>query len=54
MRKEYELAEAAATEAVTIAPNYADGYGVLALIKNALGGRLSGEQGTHLQPRQDR
>lgn len=37
MRKEYELAEAAATEAVTLAPNYADGYGLLALIKNALG-----------------
>ncbi len=37
MRKEYKLAEAAATEAITIAPNYADGYGLLALIKNALG-----------------
>jgi len=37
MRKEYKLAEAAATEAVTVAPNYADGYGLLALIKNALG-----------------
>jgi TolB-like protein/Tfp pilus assembly protein PilF len=37
LRKEYKLAEAAATEAVTVAPNYADGYGLLALIKNALG-----------------
>ncbi len=37
MRKEYKLAEAAASQAVTLAPNYADGYGLLALIKNALG-----------------
>lgn len=32
MRKEYEAAEKAAIQAVTIAPNYADGYGLLALI----------------------
>jgi adenylate cyclase len=37
MRKELKPAEAAATQAVTMAPNYADGYGLLALIKNALG-----------------
>lgn len=33
MRKEYDKAERAATRAITIAPNYADGYGLLALIK---------------------
>ena len=37
MRKEYEKADAAVTRALAIAPNYADGYGLLALIKNALG-----------------
>jgi adenylate cyclase len=37
MRKEYRSAEAATKKAVTLAPNYADGYGLLALIKNALG-----------------
>lgn len=37
MRKEFKLAEAAATQAIEMAPNYADGYGLLALIKNALG-----------------
>ncbi|NEX23502.1 tetratricopeptide repeat protein, partial [Thiorhodococcus mannitoliphagus] len=37
MRKEYPLAEAAATQSITLTPNYADGYGLLALIKNALG-----------------
>jgi len=33
MRKEYDRAERAVTHAITIAPNYADGYGLLALIK---------------------
>jgi len=33
MRKEYDKAEDAAERAVRIAPNYADGYGLLALIK---------------------
>ena len=37
MRKEYNNAEKAVTQAITIAPNYADGYGLLALIKNHLG-----------------
>jgi TolB-like protein/DNA-binding winged helix-turn-helix (wHTH) protein/Flp pilus assembly protein TadD len=37
MRKEYDKADAAVTRALAIAPNYADGYGLLALIKNALG-----------------
>jgi adenylate cyclase len=37
MRKEYELAEKAATQSINIAPNYADGYGLLALIKLYLG-----------------
>jgi len=36
-RKEYEKAEEAAEQAITIAPNYADGYGLLALISNNLG-----------------
>ena len=36
MRGEYEQADRAATRAVEIAPNFADGYGLLALIKNAL------------------
>jgi len=33
MRKEYDRAESAVTRAIAIAPNYADGYGLLALIK---------------------
>jgi tetratricopeptide (TPR) repeat protein len=37
MRKEYEKADAAVSSALSIAPNYADGYGLSALIKNALG-----------------
>lgn len=37
MRKEYEEARQAATNAITIAPNYADGYGLLSLIHNSLG-----------------
>ncbi len=36
MRQEYEAAESAVAQAVAIAPNFADGYGLLALIKNAL------------------
>ena len=36
MRGEYALAERAASQAIEIAPNFADGYGLLALIKNAL------------------
>jgi adenylate cyclase len=36
-RKEYERAERAAEQSVAIAPNYADGYGLLALISNNLG-----------------
>jgi adenylate cyclase len=37
MRKEYEAAEAAVQGALDISPSYADGYGLLALIKNSLG-----------------
>ncbi len=37
MRKEHDEAEKAASIAITIAPNYADGYGLLALIRNNLG-----------------
>lgn len=37
MRKEFDKAEKAATQAINIAPSYADGYGLLALISNNLG-----------------
>jgi len=37
MRKEYENAAEAVTEGIMIAPNYADGYGLLSLIYNNLG-----------------
>lgn len=37
MRKDYENAEKAVVKAISIAPNYADGYGLLALIDNNLG-----------------
>lgn len=37
MRKELEKAEAAAMQSIRAAPNYADGYGLLALINNNLG-----------------
>lgn len=37
MRKEFEKAEKATARAIRIAPNYADGYGLLALISNNLG-----------------
>ncbi|WP_455367013.1 winged helix-turn-helix domain-containing protein [Kaarinaea lacus] len=37
MAKEFEKAEQAASEAIRVAPNYADGYGLLALIHNSLG-----------------
>lgn len=37
MRKEYGDAEHAITRALKISPNYADGYGLLALINNHLG-----------------
>lgn len=37
MRREYENAEKAVTKAISIAPNYADGFALLALINNALG-----------------
>jgi adenylate cyclase len=36
-RKEHARAEKAAAESIRIAPNYADGYGLLALINNNLG-----------------
>jgi TolB-like protein/DNA-binding winged helix-turn-helix (wHTH) protein/Flp pilus assembly protein TadD len=36
-RREHKLAEQAATQAIRIAPNYADAYGLLALINNFLG-----------------
>jgi len=37
VRKEHENAERAVEKAINIAPNYADGYGLLALINNTLG-----------------
>ena len=37
MRKEFDQAEKAAAQAINVAPNYADGYGLLALINNNLG-----------------
>jgi TolB-like protein/DNA-binding winged helix-turn-helix (wHTH) protein/Tfp pilus assembly protein PilF len=37
MRKEFALAEKAVAQALEISPNFADGYGLLALIKNSLG-----------------
>ena len=36
-RNEYENARRAAAESIRVAPNYADGYGLLALIHNGLG-----------------
>lgn len=36
-RNEYEKAQMTAVESIRIAPNYADGYGLLALITNGLG-----------------
>jgi TolB-like protein/DNA-binding winged helix-turn-helix (wHTH) protein len=36
-RNEYEKALKAAEDSIRVAPNYADGYGLLALISNALG-----------------
>lgn len=36
-RNEYEKAQKAANDSIRIAPNYADGYGLLALITNGLG-----------------
>ena len=37
MRQEFEQAEEAVARAIEIAPNYADGYGLLALLSNNLG-----------------
>jgi tetratricopeptide (TPR) repeat protein len=37
MRREYEEARKSVEQAIRIAPNYADGYGLLALINNSLG-----------------
>jgi len=37
MRKEFALAEQAVEASLSIAPNYADGFGLLALINNSLG-----------------
>ncbi|WP_455208652.1 winged helix-turn-helix domain-containing protein [Kaarinaea lacus] len=36
-RNEYEKAQEAAADSIRVAPNYADGYGLLALISNGLG-----------------
>jgi adenylate cyclase len=36
-RKEYEEAAAAIEQAIALAPNYADAYGLMALVNNALG-----------------
>jgi TolB-like protein/DNA-binding winged helix-turn-helix (wHTH) protein/Tfp pilus assembly protein PilF len=37
MRQEFDLAEQAVAQSLQVAPNFADGYGLLALIKNSLG-----------------
>ena len=37
IRKEFDKAEKAVSQAISIAPSYADGYGLLALISNNLG-----------------
>jgi adenylate cyclase len=37
MRKEFNKAESAVSNAIRIAPNYADGYGLLSLINNNIG-----------------
>ncbi|MDH5517108.1 MAG: winged helix-turn-helix domain-containing protein [Gammaproteobacteria bacterium] len=37
MRKQFDAAETAVTKAITLSPNYADGYGLLALINNSQG-----------------
>ena len=37
MRKEFDKAESAVSNAIRIAPNYADGYGLLSLINNNIG-----------------
>ena len=54
MRKEFELAEKAVARALEIAPNFADGYGLLALIKNSLGEAQTAvelvEKGMQLNP----
>jgi len=54
MRKEFDLAEAAVEDAIKVAPNYADAYGLLALIKNSLGDGESAaaliEKGMKLNP----
>jgi len=54
MRRELAEAEAAVAQALKIAPNYADGYGLLALIKNARGDGEAAlaliEQGMRLNP----
>lgn len=54
MRKEFEKAQKAAAQAISIAPNYADGYGLLALISNNLGESEKAieyiTKGMHLNP----
>jgi len=53
-RREHKLAEQAVSEAIRIAPNYADGYGLLALINNFKGdGRKAltyAQRGMRLNP----
>ncbi|MGD9386249.1 MAG: winged helix-turn-helix domain-containing protein [Thioalkalispiraceae bacterium] len=54
MRKEHAKAEKAVVESIRIAPNYADGYGLLALINNNLGNAQQAldyvEKGMQLNP----
>ncbi|MDX2463461.1 MAG: winged helix-turn-helix domain-containing protein [Porticoccus sp.] len=54
MRKEFDQAEKAVAQAINIAPNYADGYGLLALINNNLGKPKTAikliNRGMHLNP----
>ena len=54
MRREYAQAEAAVASALAVSPNYADGYGLLALVKNARGDAQAAmaliERGMRLNP----
>jgi len=54
IRKEYDKAEKAILQAINIAPSYADGYGLLALISNNIGQAKNAikyvTKGMHLNP----
>ena len=54
MRREFELAQEAVARSLQVAPNFADSYGLLALIKNSLGEAQAAielvEKGMRLNP----